>query len=110
MNARELILQADDLQREEVPVPEWGLSVFVRTMTGRERDRFEALHQSMSLDDFRARVALFTVCDSEGRPLFTEADIPALSAKSARALDRIAARAMQLNRITEADVEELAKN
>ena len=39
--SREDILKAEDLPTEEVPVPEWGGSVLVRGLTGRERDLFE---------------------------------------------------------------------
>ena len=36
------ILAAQDLQTEDVEVPEWGGAVRVRSFTGRERDAFEA--------------------------------------------------------------------
>ena len=36
------ILAAQDLQTEDVEVPEWGGAVRVRSFTGRERDVFEA--------------------------------------------------------------------
>ena len=42
MLTREQILQSDDLPCETVPVPEWGGEVQVRTMTGTDRDAFEA--------------------------------------------------------------------
>ena len=39
--SRDDILKAADNEPEEVDVPEWGGSVLVRGMTGRERDAFE---------------------------------------------------------------------
>ena len=39
---RDQILQANDLVTETVEVPEWGGSVFVKSLTGVERDQFEA--------------------------------------------------------------------
>ena len=36
------ILNADDLPREPVEVPEWGGTVLVQGMSGTDRDRFEA--------------------------------------------------------------------
>ena len=36
------ILTANDLQTEDVEVPEWGGAVRVRSFTGRERDAFES--------------------------------------------------------------------
>ena len=38
---RDLILGMDDLSRVRVDVPEWGGHLFVRSMTGMERDAFE---------------------------------------------------------------------
>ena len=39
---KDQILEANDLQSESVTVPEWGGDVLVRTMTGADRDAFEA--------------------------------------------------------------------
>ena len=41
MLTREQILGSDDLKRQTVAVPEWGGDVFVRMLTGGERDAFE---------------------------------------------------------------------
>lgn len=40
--SKSAILCANDLQTEDVEVPEWGGAVRVRSFTGRERDAFEA--------------------------------------------------------------------
>ena len=40
MLTREQILQSDDLPRETVPVPEWGGSVRIRTLSGADRDGY----------------------------------------------------------------------
>ena len=45
--------------------------------------------------------------DEEGKPLFTESDIAALSAKSSRALDRIFAIAVKLSGISKQDLDDL---
>lgn len=107
---RDSILKADDLPREEVQVPEWGGSVLVRTMSGSERDRFEANHLKNPDRDVRARLAVATVCDEAGKPLFSEADVATLGTKSAAALDRILPVAMKLNGIGKRDIEELEGN
>ena len=39
---RNEILAVDDLQTQKVDVPEWGGSVYVRGLTGSERDALEA--------------------------------------------------------------------
>lgn len=110
MLTRESILASDDLPREEVAIPEWGGSVFVRTMTAGERDRFEGWSQGDKFDRFRAKLAVLTVVDAEGRRLFSDDDVDALAAKSTKALDRIAEAAFRMNRFTKEDVEALAKN
>lgn len=103
---RDAILKSDDLPREEVPVPEWGGTVFVRAMTGIERERFESAPDK-SPNMVRALLAVMTVCDEQGNPVFGNADIPALGAKSAAALIRVAQVAMRLSKARAADLEEL---
>ena len=41
MNLRETILAAQDSKRISVDVPEWGVTVYLRTLSGTERDAFE---------------------------------------------------------------------
>lgn len=98
-----------------------GDYVFVRQMTGRERDKFE---QSLirenknaeggfekALDDFRAKLAVCTICDEQGNLILTTADAPTLSqCMSAARLEKIVNKAQELNRISEEDKENLAKN
>ena len=113
MLSRESILGHDDLKREELPIPEWGGSVFVRTLTASERDQFEdrvLADKKTTKRDIRALLAVASVCDEQGKPLFTPADVPQLGRKSAAALDRIFDVAMRLSRIGKQDVEELEKN
>lgn len=104
MLTREMILAADDLKTEPVEVPEWGGSVFVRTMSAGERDRFEAAHLKSPERDFRARLAVACVCDEAGKPVFTAEDVPSLSSKSGAALTRIFEAASKLNRMNKEDV------
>lgn len=110
MLSRESILAAEDLPLEEVAVPEWGGTVYVKTMTGAERDRIEAAYNKEPGRDFRARMAVATVCDETGKRLFTERDVAPLSAKSAAALDRILEVAMRLSAFTKKDVDALEGN
>jgi len=115
MLTRDQILSADDLKRETVAVPEWGGDVIVRTMTGTERDAFEASLQGgkggkLNLANIRARLVSRTAVDDAGARLFTEADIEAVGGKSAAALDRCFAVAQRLNGLSAKDVEDLGKN
>jgi hypothetical protein len=114
MLTRDSILTADDLKRELVKVPEWGGDIYIRTMTGSERDVHDVLiHKRKAADILtavRATTIAFTACDEAGNLLFTPEDIPALMAKSGAALDRLWDVARRLNKVTEADIEEMKKN
>lgn len=113
MLTRDQIFAASDLTSEVVNVPEWGGEVFVRALTGDERDKFE---YAMTEDrkkgkvNIRAALAARAICDASGARLFTDADIPALGGKSSAGLDRIFTVAARLSGITSSDVEELEKN
>lgn len=102
MLTKEAILSADDLPRERVSVPEWGGDVFVRTMTGTDRDAFEASligNKDGRMENVRARLVSLTLCNEIGTRIFGDDDIAALGAKSAKALDRVFAVAQRLNGI-----------
>lgn len=123
--SKEAILSADDLVKELVEVPEWGGAVYVRALTGTERDAFEQSMvemrtvrqgrkqetvREMRLQNIRARLCALTICDEEGNRLFTDADVQALGRKSASALNRVFQVAQRLSGLTDEDVEELAGN
>lgn len=122
---KEQIRDADDLPREKVIVSEWMPEhdpndppyVWVRTLSGQERDQFEAecfqqngRSRRFNLENIRARLAILSVVNEDGSPKFTRADLTWLCKKSARPLDRIFAAAQKLNGMTDEDIDELAKN
>ena len=111
MLTREQILGSDDLPREEVDVPEWGGKVQVRTMTGTDRDAFEAslVDKDGKFENVRARLVALTLCDKTGARLFNDSDIQVLGGKSAKALDRVFSVAQRMNGIG-ADQVDAAKN
>lgn len=112
------ILAADDRPSEIVECPEWGGSVRVATMTGTERDEFEAevyagADSGKSALERHVRALLVAYCavDAEGQRLFADrAETEALGRKSFKPIRRIAEVAMRLNALTESSVEELEKN
>lgn len=112
--SRDMILGADDLQRSVVPVPEWGGEVYVRMLTGGERELFEQWAmaerdggRAQTPRNVRARLAALTLCDAEGRNLFTLADVEALAAKASAPLERVFDVAWRLNRLGGGEVEAL---
>ena len=106
---RDLILAATDRQPAPLDVPEWGGQVFLRPMSGAQRERLETIFRDKK-ESARATVAAYSVCNEAGTPLFTDADIPALNDRSGRALDRIFAAALKLNGLGKDDLENAEKN
>lgn len=115
--SRAEILQALDLPRERVAVPEWGGDVYVRALNGSERDSLEAWMVEMNgkgaqdlYGNMTARLAAMTMVDEQGDNLFEMGDVVVLGRKSANALRRVVEVAQRLSGVTQADVEELTKN
>jgi len=114
MLSAEDILSSKDDSLEKVSVPEWGGDVFVRTMTGGERDSWE-LYASKQMErannvNIRAKLACLCLCDENGKRLFGDGQVDALGKKSAKALDRVYSAALELNKLTDEDIEQLEKN
>lgn len=116
--SRDDILKADDIETREVPVPEWGGTVRVRALTGKDRDAYEAScmqerakgQMVRNLANVRAKLVVRSIVDDDGNRIFQDSDANALGAKSAAALDRVFAVAAELSRLSEEDVDELAGN
>lgn len=108
--SRESILGADDIRMELVHCPEWGGSVYVRTMTGNERDRFEFAMKGSGRETIRANLAAQTMCGADRRLLFTPEDVEALGEKCSSALDRVVEAVLRVNKIKDEDIDELEKN
>ena len=113
---KKAILNSDDLPREEVVVELWGGSVWVRTLTGTERDEFEAScvqskgkNRSVNMVNIRSRLCVLTMCNEKGERLFDARDIDALGKKSAMCLDLIFSVSQKLNGLGQDDVDDLAK-
>jgi hypothetical protein len=113
---KEQILSAQDLKTETVDVPEWGGVVLVRAMTGEERDQYESSvveqrgkDTRVNLRNARAKLVALSSVDESGAKLFTQADVAALSKKSASALQRVFDVAMRLSGISSADLDELTE-
>jgi hypothetical protein len=109
---REQILGANDSKTEEVPVPEWGGTVLVRSMEADEKDAWEldCLSGRFKKPGIRAALVSLAMVDESGNRLFTDADVKALGKKSPRALDRVFDAASRLNALRQKDIEELEKN
>jgi hypothetical protein len=115
---RDQIRDADDRQIEAVEVPEWGGMLYVRGLSGVDRDSFEMTmiqtrgrKSEVNLRNLRAKLVVRTAVDSEdpevAKPLFELKDVEWLGRKSAAALQRVYAVAQRLSGLSAEDVEEL---
>lgn len=108
MISREDIL-GTKLAVEPVPVPEWGGTVYVREMTGAERDAWEST-MIQSRENARAVTLVRCIVNEAGERLFRDEDAEALGAKSGRILARIADVARRLNKLGGDDLEDAKGN
>lgn len=120
--SKEQFLKGDKLKKEKVELED-GNFVYVREMTAHERNQWE---QSMytkvkgkggredfqsNLNDYQAKLAVFTICDKDGNLLFDFNDYKELANKvSASKLNKIVDVAYRLSGITEEDKEDMLKN
>jgi len=102
---REQILAAR-LKMEEVEVPEWGGKVWVREMTAAERFAHgEPLpgEDKMTEDEITCtktvRICAYCIVDKDGKHIFTNADVEALSEKGFTAINKVAKTAYRLSGI-----------
>jgi hypothetical protein len=127
------ILAAQDIETEDVKVPEWADpatgadEVRVKGLTGEERDSFEAAcmmerpaydakgkpirgrtEMARNLANTRAKLVARSVVDEQGERLFTDHDVAVLGKKSAAALDRVFEVAGRLSGLSDEDIEELS--
>ncbi len=111
------ILAVDDIQYQDVDVPEWGGTVRVKALTGTERDSLEqsmiegrGKAREMNLANFRAKLAAHSIVDEKGKRIFNDLDVFDLGRKSGAALARVFNVASRLSGFTDDDIEELTKN
>ena len=104
------ILAAGDFKLDKVNVPEWGGDVFIKTITGLDRDRFEDGYSEQKMKNFRSRFLVLTLCDEKGERLFTDAEVEELGKKSSLVINRLFEKAWSLNAFTNEAIDELGKD
>ena len=109
------ILKANDRQMEAVKA--WGGTVYVRTMTGLERDEWEEACSAGKREDgtvdvrgVMARLIVRCACAADGALLFKPAQADALNQKAAPELMAVYRVALRLNKLGQDDIEEMAGN
>ena len=112
MSLRDKILGAEDLHREKVEVKEWDATIYIREMTGGERDAYDAslidksgLPTKEKLKDMRAELVVLTAVDEKGERIFGDDDVALVTRKNAKILDRLADIAQVINKLSEDAIE-----
>lgn len=113
---RDIILAADDASTELVEVPQWGVTIEVRGMSGRDRAAF----LSSYTDPETGRVnwgmlypSLITATafdPDNGERIFDDGDADAINGKSGAALERVAQVALRLSGMQQEDEDKAGKS
>ena len=107
---RDEILSNKTLPTKELDVPEFSGSVFIKTMTGNDRDTLEDWVSNPNMKSRRANMMVMCVANEAGEPLFTKRDIPELGLLDGRAAERICQEIIAFNKMSEAAAEEVLGN
>ncbi len=116
MLTKSQILQSRPRETRDIHVEEFGGVVRIRALTTSERSRFESSLQTKGKSDpkkvvlVREKLLVQSVVDDSGNLMFSEADIPALSAQPAKAVEKIFNAIQELSGFSDVDVESLEKN
>lgn len=115
------LLSASDILATEsrvykvVEIPEWNGAVRLRSMTGKERDEFEAgLSDKKGKSNFsnvRGRLIAKCAVDSDGELLFrNRVEVADLGDKSIAGLQRLFNACQALNGFSDSDLEDLIED
>ena len=110
------LLACTDLQRERIDLGARGF-VYVRGMTGKERDAWEASlmrgrgsERRADTRNARARLAVRCLVDEQNVRLFTDNDAERLGNIRVDYLQKIFEAAQRLSGVTDEDLDELGKS
>lgn len=107
------IRDAIDEQIATVDVPEWGGQVCIKSMTVADREKVEAqqIKCGGSVLGLRASLLSRTLCDEHGNLIYDGQDrIAEIEGKNSTVIDRLFAKAMSVNGISEESQKDLEGN
>jgi len=117
MLTREMILSLMDFEKEEVHVPEWNGSVYIRTMSALARDWMQVWFMKYSLQDdgqrdaaaligMQAAMVSYCLCNEDGELLFDDDEGRAiLSRKNGQVISRLYDIASRVNKMDDDEVQ-----
>ncbi len=111
MTLREELLKASPVRLVQLEVPEWNRSVWLRTWSVAERMKLITLARKAEEDEQTGNrlvcmAVAVSVCDEDGKRVFLDGDLEALSTKDSIVLDRIVTEAYYHNKIAQRPGEE----
>lgn len=101
---------ASDIKTEKVNVPEWKTDVYLKVLTGTERDAFEASYSDQRMANFRVRFLVLTLCDQEGNRLFDDQQIELLGKRSSLVLNRLFEHSWKINMLSAEAADEAGES
>lgn len=114
------ILEALDIRKEWVPLPEWGAAngsdagLYIKALSAREREEWEDAVTDTAgnrvVGNVMAEAIVRAAVDAEGHLIFAAGQGPALSGKIGSAILRMWQTFKKLNIVTEDDVRALVGN
>ena len=113
MLSKKDILEVNDKKTKVINVPEWGGDITLSVLASQDRDRYEEILTSDTIDKYDNVVANYvakSIVDDKGERLFSEKDIAALGKKSGVVMLRIFKEAGSLNDFSDKEITDLAKN
>lgn len=99
---------ASDIKTEKVNVPEWKTDVYLKVLTGTERDVFEATLGESRLS--RGKFLVLTLCDEDGNRLFTDEQVEVLNKRSSLVLNRLFERSWKINMLSAEAADEAGES
>lgn len=96
---------AADIKVEKVAVPEWKTDVYLKVLSGTERDAFEASYSDEKMKNFRVRFLVLTLCDESGERLFDDEQVTILGKRSALVINRLFEASWKLNMLSQEAVD-----
>lgn len=116
MSLKEKIIAAKDYDSEIHEVPEWGVTVELRSMMAKTRNQISMkfLDEKGNVSDSAAlamEVLVASLFDPEtGEPIFELSEVEELNKKSGRVIDPLLMAAMSINGFGKDSVKEAEKN
>lgn len=94
-------------------VPEWGVTVYLKGMTGKDRDSYERAFgdlEKAGRENLRARILVKMLLDEKGVRIFSDEDADQLGEQQAPIIDDLFSKAMIYAGITREQRQEKIKN